>query len=192
MKFTHKLILLGLGGALVAPMFIKGPNGKTFMSVDDWIPKDAIALFDKGADMIDSSSSSKDSPSGSGKQTFFKWKDENGVWQMTQFRPTHLQDDEVEARTVYANANIIQSMDKSDIATALNSGHQEEKQKAKFNYNPLQPDKLLEGEGSDGSEEEGFSLSTISLKKIPELMNQAQSLDGVSKDRMKQLDQMSR
>lgn len=186
MKFTHKLVLFGLGGALVAPMFIKGPDGKPLMSIDDWIPKDAVALVDKVSDLKDGAPTVE---SKSGKQKFYKWKDENGVWQMTQYRPKHLAGDAVEERTVYANANIIQSLDSSQISAALKSSHSSNQNKAKFTYNPDKPKNLL---GEDGEDDSGFSMSTVSMKKIPEMINQAQGLDAKMQQRMKMIDQQSR
>ena len=165
MKFTHKLILLALGGAMVAPMYIKGPNGKPLMTLDDWIPKDAIAVLDATTE------SAGEVVSGSGKQTFYKWKDADGVWQMTQNPPSGLDPSLIEERTIYANANIIKSLDSSEISNALGASISE-KVKGKFAYNPEAPEDLMEGMDED----KGFSLSTVPIKKIPDLINQAQNI----------------
>lgn len=37
-----KLLLLLIGLAVIAPMFIRGPNGEPIMSLDDWVPHSLI------------------------------------------------------------------------------------------------------------------------------------------------------
>ena len=173
MKFTHKLILLALGGAMVAPMYIKGPNGKPLMTLEDWIPKDAVALVDSTTE------AASEAVSTSGKQIFYKWKDQNGVWQMTFEPPKGIDPSQIEERIIYANANIMKSLDSSEISKALGSS-----QKA-FSYNPEQPDDLLEG-----MDDKGFSLSTVPMNKIPDMVNQAQNIGTMMNARneaMKQL-----
>lgn len=181
-KLFHKLIVLGLGGALVAPMFIKGPDGQPLMTFADWIPKDAVAMVDQVSTLGKEASGLE---SKSGKQIFYKWKDESGVWQLTQFRPTHLAASDIEERTIYSNANIIKSLDSSEITTALSSG---EKPKPKFTYNP-KPESAISDEDLKAQEDKGLSLTTVSMKDIPKLINQAKSVDTIMKGRMESINQ---
>lgn len=185
MKFSHFSILAALGAAATAPMFIKGPNGKPLMSLDDWVPKDAIALVDKVSDLTAESKTTDGAASASGKQIFYKWKDENGVWQMTHYRPTHLADEDIDERTIYANANIIQSLSSEQMNStqAVSAGANK-----KFSYNPSAPNSLLGDEDDDDS----FSLTTVPMKKIPDLLNQAQGIDATMKQRMEAIDKHSR
>lgn len=165
----------------MAPMYIKGPDGKPLMSLDDWIPKDAIALIDKASDIAEDTS--LQSGGASGKRVYYKWKDESDVWQMTQYKPTHIPESQVQERVVYANANIIKSLDTKTISSLTGSSGSD--RKPKFAYDPKPPEDLLEGEG----EESGFSLSTVSMDKIPKLIDQAQGLDQRSQDRMKAINE---
>lgn len=182
---------MALGGAAIAPMFIKGPDGKPLMTLESWIPKDAVTLVDKVSDLTNNAPIAAGS-SASGKQTFYKWKDEDGVWQMTQYKPTHLTDAEIDERTIYANANIIQSLNSDQISKVTQPKTQSSNTK-KFAYNPTAPKDMLADEGDAGEKDEsGFSLTTVSMKKIPELLNQAQSIDANTQKRMEAINQHSR
>ena len=67
------VIVLVILAALIAPMFIKGPDGKPLMSLDDWkvdVPGDVGELLPDGAA----------EPAGPETTTVYKWQDENGQW----------------------------------------------------------------------------------------------------------------
>ena len=106
MKWISRFFTLGmLGAALVVPFLLKMPNGKPIMevpSVSDFIPDKIIP---------DSLMSSNDAGSSIPKankseQTFYKWKDEQGVWHYGDQPPPNAQ---VSTLQVDTNANIIQS-----------------------------------------------------------------------------------
>lgn len=194
MKLLHKLILLGLGGALVAPMYIKGPNGSPLMSINDWIPQDAASLVGKVSDLKSGLQDKMQEAEGSGKEIFYKWKDENGVWQMTQYKPAHLAEADIEERVIYANANIIKSLDSSEIASALSAPLQEGK---KFSYKPKSKSSEATNEVADlietnADDLEGGLVTTVPITKIPQMINDAKNIDTVMQNRMKTIDQSTR
>jgi len=183
MKLMHKIILLGLVGAMAAPMVIKGPDGQPLMNISDWMPQNADAIIASVQSIGQSSSSDT---AGAGAEIFYKWKDKNDVWQMTEYRPTGLSEDKIETLTIYANANIIQSLDSSTISSALGKGAAVVNQnKAKFTYNPKKSVDLV---ANDDDDNKGLSLTTVSMKKIPELMNQARNLDTNLQSRREAID----
>ena len=97
MKLMIKLMVLALIGAVVAPMLIKGPDGRPLMSWQDFF-----------------SSPSKPSGTGvsssSGLTTVYKWQDDEGNWHFSD-RPVV---ESSEKLTYNPNANIIQSLAKKE------------------------------------------------------------------------------
>ncbi|MCB1647533.1 MAG: DUF4124 domain-containing protein [Pseudomonadales bacterium] len=63
-----KIMILIVILACIGPFFIKGPNGKPLLSLDDFKP-DLTAT--------------KEELVPSGPTTVYKWQDENGVWQFS-------------------------------------------------------------------------------------------------------------
>ena len=86
-----KLLFLLLISCVALPMFIKGPDGQPIMTLDDWIPHNAIAWVKQAmggaSDMIDNAAEMVgDSPLGNGPAgttgagaEIYTWRDENGV-----------------------------------------------------------------------------------------------------------------
>ena len=180
-----KLIFFGLVGACVAPMYIKGPNGQPLMTIDDWIPRDTLASMGQAVEQTKALVQSEDSlqeSAASALDTYYKWKDDKGVWQMTQVMPTHLDPSQVEIKTVNPNTNVVKSLSDAAIQAALNSGGAQHN-KPKFVYNPSKPDEtLLEEE-----EDKGFSLTTVSPNKIGQMKDTVQNLDQVMQQRTQAL-----
>lgn len=78
-KFLITLLII----ACIAPLFIKGPDGKPIMSLDDWkfeLPGSVDDLLPAG-DAVDVISES-------GPETVFKWQDEEGQWHFSSTPPT--------------------------------------------------------------------------------------------------------
>ena len=67
MRLFSIILVLVLVGAVLAPMYIKGPNGQPIMTADDWVPEKPAAL-------------APDKP-------VYKWRDEFGVWQFGENPP---------------------------------------------------------------------------------------------------------
>ncbi len=90
--FAIKMIFLLVMLGFVAPMFIRGPDGKPIMSMDDWIPHSAIAWTTKSYHRISNWFDELGSPTviqsqdgdvipsitGAGAE-IYSWRDENGV-----------------------------------------------------------------------------------------------------------------
>jgi len=189
MKFSHKFILVSLVGALVAPMVLKGPDGKPYMSLNDWIPHKAVAF------MADTKDSAQSAIEGSGQQIFYKWQDKDGSTQLTLTKPSHLNEDQIEERVIYANANIIPGLDQAAISRVMGQSTpapQAGNRKA-FVYNPKKPKDVLSdtssSDGLDKSDSSGFSIGTVPINKIPDLMNQARNVDTLVKKRAEAMQQ---
>jgi hypothetical protein len=95
MKIMIKLLLLALVGGLVAPMFIKGPDGRPLMSWQEFFSAPSGGM------------GSKPSSVSSDKTTVYKWKDEHGQWHFSDKKDEHLEQETVKYDP---NANIIQSI----------------------------------------------------------------------------------
>lgn len=96
-----KIIFVLFLGAIIAPMFIKGPDGEPIMSISDWIPEKP--------DVSSLSSSSE------GQAAFYRYQDAEGNWQYTDRPPEGVNAELVEVNT---NANVIQSVEAKPKETA--------------------------------------------------------------------------
>lgn len=77
--FVVMLILL-VGGLVIAPMVVKGPTGDPIMTAEDWVPdpvKD-VAEAVKPANQA------------------YRWKDAEGVWQFSDTKPAGVDDQDVQ------------------------------------------------------------------------------------------------
>ncbi len=91
-----RLMIVLLLIAVIAPLFIKDPNGKSLMSLSDWqfdLPTSLQQMADKLKAAPVSESTSEWSgvgarqPSTSQIKTVYKWQDEDGVWQFSDSPP---------------------------------------------------------------------------------------------------------
>jgi len=89
-----KIIFIALAAAIIAPMFIKGPDGEPIMTISDWIPEkpDTSAI-----------SGSSNTP-----QEFYRYQDEQGNWQYTDRPPEGAN---VETVEVDISSNVIDSVE---------------------------------------------------------------------------------
>ncbi len=100
MNLFIKLLLLSLVLAVAAPLFLKGPNGKPLMSISDLTPSlpELKEGIENGTEAL-----------GPGKTKIYKWKDENGQWQLSDSPPMSVKlAEEAERRkqqAVFGNAN---------------------------------------------------------------------------------------
>jgi hypothetical protein len=101
MKIMIKLLLLALVGAVVAPMLMKGPDGKPLLSWEDFfsVPEETKMLPDA------------EPSSPAGLTTVYKWKDKDGVWHFSDKPHDHETNEKL---TYNPNANIIQSLAKKE------------------------------------------------------------------------------
>ncbi len=109
-RLFYKMLFVVMGIGLIAPMFIIGPNGKPMMTFNDWMPNiDSIkgqvgTVTELGSSLI-GAEDSQNQANGPGKN-FYKWQDQNGVWQYSD-KPNP----SGQSQTVYVNpdANILSS-----------------------------------------------------------------------------------
>lgn len=77
--FIVMLILL-VGGLVIAPMFVKGPTGDPIMTAEDWVPDPVrdVAEAVKPANQA------------------YRWKDAEGVWQFSDAKPAGVDDKDIQ------------------------------------------------------------------------------------------------
>lgn len=167
MKIRHKMMFLSLLGLLVLPMFIVGPNGKPLMSVDDWLPGD-ISASGVGKKLIKTWNKASDSVQhGTGLDLsvdtpkLYKWKDASGHWQFSNEPPP-------------ADVTQVQVQDMPQMGNVMQ---------------PVTPREQLDADG--GGSGPGFKLgfpTTVPVKDIPKLVNDAKKLQKTADLRQKALD----
>ena len=86
--YTKSLLFVLVLLALVAPLFIKGPDGRPMMTLDDWLP-DTGGLFEGGVELPSGGEMLKaDTPGASiGQGKMYKWQDEQGRWHFSSEKP---------------------------------------------------------------------------------------------------------
>ena len=163
-------MILSVVVAMAGPFIMKGPNGQPLMKLSDLIPS-----FDTSKlPGVDNFSEPTDANNMLGKQRFYKWKDKNGVWQFSETPPP----EEIQNKVVdvYPDANIIQSLSKDKIDSALG------RPVAEISNNAIKPPK-----NPLDDMESGLFPTTVPLDKIPELINNAKSVQDMMNQRTEQL-----
>ena len=77
--FNFAILILALLAALIAPFFLRGPNGQPLMTLDDFIDTPTTSV-----DLTPTS--------------VYRWKDEYGVWQFGDDPPAGVEAQEMEIR----------------------------------------------------------------------------------------------
>ncbi|HKI75052.1 MAG TPA: hypothetical protein VJ998_10425 [Pseudomonadales bacterium] len=86
-----RILFLAVVFAVVAPFFIKGPNGKPLMSLDKWMKPSPR-------------SQAVTTPTGPEKRTIYKWQDKDGTW---HFSTEPVEGQAVETMTVEGAVNVM-------------------------------------------------------------------------------------
>ncbi|GAA3944291.1 DUF4124 domain-containing protein [Litoribacillus peritrichatus] len=194
MKIMIKLLMLALVGAIVAPMFIKGPDGRPMMSWQDLFsssPESAYVRPSQGASQL---------------TTVYKWKDENGQW---HFSDSQVEGDAHETLKYNPKANIIQSLAKKEepqdyqvVAAApgmnrhlaanvmTNKPRDEEEELASASEETIvQRLRAMGGGGNqNGTSSGGVGLTTIPLSEVPKLIEQAKQVQALLDERNEALE----
>lgn len=177
-KFLFFIVILAIAG----PFFMKGPDGKPLMSFD----KLGIPSFSDLAKL--SSAQKKTAPTNtdaetithtSGGETFYKWQDQYGIWQFTTTPPPSQPFETVETDP---NANVIQSLSKDTIDTALGRVAEVSDETAKTGES--------EAEKSPLEELGGLSPTTVPITKIPKLLDDAKNVQNIMDQHAKQLEKL--
>ena len=207
MNLFVKLMMLGLVLAVAGPLFITGPDGKPLMDIKFFAP-------DTGN--LSSSPDAFTDALGADKTKVYKWRDENGIWQISDQPPmdvllaeegarrqdqafgsagaevtqanlmtsnletTHRQPSEtsltgtnqsynVQELTVNANANVVQSLPKSQINKALDRPNME-----KTLTSSSTTEKVIRANSRKVSESSGTADSApFSRSKLAEMLENA-------------------
>ncbi len=69
--------------ACIAPLFIKGPDGETIMTLDDW----KIDLPESLGDLLPGAAPEVQNLAPSAPATVYKWQDEDGQWHFSNTPP---------------------------------------------------------------------------------------------------------
>ena len=162
MKLHYKLILFSLVAMLALPMFMVKPNGEPMMTWKDWVPdtKAFDAVSGKLQATMASNPDLSDTPSLKGTSKMYSWKDERGVMHFSeQPPPEHISDAKV--RNLPKDVNLMAAVEPRErSASRPHSG----------------------GSGSG----QGFGLAfptTVPIKEIPKLMEDAKQLKELANQR---------
>lgn len=202
MKIMIKLLLLALVGVLVAPMFIKGPDGEPIVTLQDVVP----TASSESAYVSPSSSSSK-------LTTVYKWQDENGQW---HFSDNQAQGQNHETVKYNPKANIIQSLAKKEepkpgagsmpgvsgeyIAAVSRKSPSSKEDELEEELEGLDPEvvkrvKRALGVNNNSNTTEnagggaGIGLTTIPMSEIPKLIEQAKEVQALLDERNEKLEE---
>ena len=89
--FVVMLILL-VGGLVIAPMYVKGPTGDPIMTAEDWVP-------DPVKDVAEAVKPTNQA---------YRWKDAEGVWQFSDTKPAGVDDQDVQ-KALYDQRELLSS-----------------------------------------------------------------------------------
>lgn len=116
MKLFIKVIVLALMLALIGPFYLRAPDGRPLLTFQDIKPDFMVSLSGWWRDI------SKEAGKTVGNEHFgetrvYKWKDAEGVWQMSDSPPV----DETEYETVWVDpdANLIKGLSPEELELTL-------------------------------------------------------------------------
>ena len=185
MKIMIKLMLLGLIGLLVAPLIIKGPDGRPIMSLDN------LNLFNSQKSAYNQSNDK------SSLTTVYKWQDAEGQW---HFSDNKIKGENHQTLRYNSNSNVIQSLAKKEEpqvyaannhqplefinrATSSRTKPSKEEEEAPFNQRYYHD----QGANSSGGYA-ATNFATIPTADIPELMKKAKEVQQLIDARNRQLE----
>ena len=95
MKWQTKLVLLLLPLALLAPLWLQGPDHQPIMTADEWFDAsdrlNTLAMTTPGAGGLpESGPDGGVGRDGAFADTYYQWQDESGVWHFSDQPPAHL------------------------------------------------------------------------------------------------------
>ena len=205
MKLFSKLMMFVLVAALAGPFFMKGPNGRPLMTLDD-LSLPSFGLPSKAAGPVEVLSG-KESDAwmqwGSGnkssatlvnatdaegevlqeaRNTYYRWKDENGVWQFTKQPNPNTKNFVMK---VDPNANIVQSLSQDSIDKAF--GREPKSEGLSLGGKDKKKNPLLDALDDDSSLP---FPSSIPIDQIPQLIDQAKGIQELSNEKQKILDKL--
>ena len=154
MKLFIKLMLVLLIVAMFLPMWLRGPDGKPMMSLDDWvsIPSDLGETPSRLLEQISSAADSAldkapvpepDTAPAKAASGFYRWQDDQGVWHFSDKPPEGRQDVQSEALPELSNA-----MEAVEITEEVDTG-----QSLPANSSMAPPVALPEGVSQEAIEE---------------------------------------
>lgn len=100
MKLIIKLLLILVIGAVAAPLFIKGPDGKPIMQVSDLLPVEVLPSSVAQQLGIAPTTSSSQPPSPQSSGAIYRWQDDDGQWHYSDKAPAHTQSENVTLKPV--------------------------------------------------------------------------------------------
>ena len=160
MKLGYKLMLFALVALFALPMFMIKPDGKPMMTLSDWIP-DTKAISKVGTKLrnMTSDTPSLDNFSVTTKAKMYSWKDDRGVMHFSEQPPAEDSAVQVKVRDMPKEVNLMNAV------------------------KPRQPSGTS-GDARQG--QSGFKLafpSTVPIKEIPKLIDDAKALQQLADQR---------
>ena len=189
-----------LVAAMAGPFFLKGPGGRPLMTLDD-LHLPSFGLPGKAAGPVETLSGTEEEAWiswGSDKKTvsitkatdekgellqaerntYYRWKDKEGVWQFTKQPNPNTDNFQM---VVDPNANIMQSLSQASIDKAFGR----EPKSDTFGDNEKDGKTLLPGDASSIP-----FPSTVPIDQIPLLIDKAKGIQELSNQRQKMLDKI--
>ena len=172
MKTFIKLMALLLIMAIAGPFFIKGPDGRPLMPWPQWRWSTLASVLASVKHLIQpqpgpaSVSNSEDKDKKSTFTKIFKWQDAEGTWHYSDMN-TNMSHTSQELY-LNPNANVVHLQ--------LPKKTEAEQNKSKVNNQKTLNSSVIP--------------STIPLSQVPQLVEQAQQVQGLLEERQKQYDQL--
>lgn len=198
MKLFVKLMICLTFLALAGPFFLKGPDGRPLMSLSSLglgnIPGQINAMFrsiSQASMNNNASNTASDDPANNpdgltlvaGDQVYYRWQDENGIWQFTTERPPASASNYVPVVT-NPNANVIQSLNQDKINETLGI-RSEPALSAGNNFRASQG---KTAELSEELEALGYKGTLNPLEQIPKILQQTDQIKKTMESRDAVLD----
>lgn len=211
-KLFVKLVIFSLILALAGPFLLKGPDGTPLLSLADLKPSNLkLPDFSFSQSATDERDADPAALTGGGQHwiqwsdqqaarfnpdvltreqlaqldireqanIFYRWKDANGVWQFSALPNRNTVNHVVRTDP---DANVLQSLAQEDIDKVF--GRVAANQNSITQDNPMANDK--------GLEKTLPIPTTIPVTEIPKLMEQAQDVQRIAEERLKQMDSIAR
>lgn len=199
MKLFMKLMIFMTFMAFAGPFFLKGPDGRPLMTLSSLGFGDISGKFRSMLNSVKQPSAGNTSSFGSsgatehpdglvlvaGDEVFYRWQDENGIWQFTSEKPPASASN-IEPVVTNPNANVIQSLDQEKINSTLGiSGEPALAGGGDFKKNQ---DKTAEL--SEELEALGYTGSMNPIEQIPKILQQTRQINETMKSRQGVLDEL--
>lgn len=100
MKLIIKLLIILVISAVIAPLYIKGPDGKPLMQISDLLPANILPRAMIEPLGITPQTSTVRASSSESQSAIYRWQDEKGQWHYGDTPPAHTASESVTLQSV--------------------------------------------------------------------------------------------